>query len=130
MRTTITMVLPMVLLLCTNALGMDEKEITVKLTVPDATWSIAIDAVYEVGDELWVVSMVSQDADMVGAQVISTMQATVTIAAPDLPVAHFIMGKTWNWKNAEAYTFVEDLKQIEDELESGKLLYKAEKAGP
>jgi len=37
------MILPLVLLLCTTALGADEKEITVKLTVPDAAWTIAID---------------------------------------------------------------------------------------
>jgi len=129
MRLTIRMVLPMVLLLCTNALGMDEKEITAQLTVPDATWSIAIDEVYEVGDELWVISIVSQNPNMAGAQVISTLQASLTIAAPDLPVKHFIVGKTWHWTNEEPYTFIEDLKPIEDELKSGKLLYKAEKEG-
>jgi zinc protease len=124
------MILPMVLLLCTNALGMEEKEITVKLTVPDATWSIAIDAVYEVGDELWVVSIVSHNPDMAGVQMISTVQASLTIAAPDLPVKNFIVGKTWNWKNEEPYTFIEGLKQIHDEIQSGKLLYQAAKAGP
>ena len=130
MRITIRMVLPTVLLLCTNALGMEEKEITVKLTVPDATWSIAIDAVYEVGDELWVVSIVSPNPDMAGVQMISTVQASLTIAAPDLPVKNFIVGKTWNWKNEEPYTFIEGLKQIHDEIQSGKLLYQAAKAGP
>jgi len=125
MRITIRMVLPTVLLLCTNALGMEEKEITVKMTVPDATWSIAIDEVYEVGDELWVVSIVSQNPDMAGAQVISTVQASLTIAAPDLPVKHFIVGKTWNWKNEEPYIFIKDLKQIDDQLQSGKRLYQA-----
>lgn len=129
MRLAIRMVLPMVLLLCTNALGMDEKEITVQLTVPDATWSIAIDEVYEVGDELWVVSIVSQNPDMVGAQVISTVQASLNIAAPELPVKHFIVGKTWNWKNEEPYAFIEDSGKLAEELESAKLLYRAAKAG-
>ena len=124
------MILPMVLLLCTNALGMEEKEITVKLTVPDATWSIAIDAVYEVGGELWIVSIVSHNPDMAGVQMISTVQASLTIAAPDLPVKNFIVGKTWNWKNEEPYTFIEGLEQIDGELRSGKLLYQAAKAGP
>jgi hypothetical protein len=124
------MVLPLVLLLCTNALGMEEKEITAQLTVPDATWSIAIDAVYEVGDELWVVSIVSQNPDMAGAQVISTVQASLTIAARDLPVEHFIIGKTWHWENAEPYTFIEDPGELVEGLKDVKLIYKAEKAGP
>jgi hypothetical protein len=46
------MLLPLVLLLCTTAWGADEKEITVKLTVPDAAWAIAIDEVHSVGNEL------------------------------------------------------------------------------
>jgi phage gp16-like protein len=63
-------------------------------------------------------------------QMISTVQASLTIAAPDLPVKNFIVGKTWNWKNEEPYTFIEGLKQIHDEIQSGKLLYQAAKAGP
>jgi hypothetical protein len=41
------MLLPLVLLLYTTAWGADEKEITVKLTVPDAAWAIAIDEVHQ-----------------------------------------------------------------------------------
>lgn len=130
MAKRMTVLIPMVVLICTNALGMDEKEISVNMTVPDATWSIAIDEVHEVGNELWVISSVSQNPDVVGAQVISTVQASLTIPVPDLPIEHFILGKTWHWENEEPYTFIEDLKQIEDELESGKLLYQAVKADP
>jgi len=39
----------------------------------------------------------------------------------------FVIGKSWDWKNKEPYTFIKDLKQIEKELKSGKLLYKAAK---
>jgi hypothetical protein len=41
-----------------------------------------------------------------------------------------IIGKTWDWENKEPYTFIEDLKQIEQELASGKRLYKATKQAP
>ena len=54
------MILPLVLLVCTTALGADEKEITVKLTVPDAAWTIAIDEVHKVGNESWVIAIVSR----------------------------------------------------------------------
>ena len=121
------MILPLVLLFCTTAWGADEKEITVKLTVPDAAWTLTINEVHMVGNELWVISTVSQNPDLMGAQVISTVHATLKLTAPDLPVKHFIIGKTWNWKNEEPCTFIENLKQIEKELKSGKLLYKAAK---
>jgi heat shock protein HslJ len=118
------MILPLVLLLFTAAWGADERAITVKLTVPDAAWTIAIDEVHEVGKELWVISTVSRDPDVMGAQVISTVQASVKLAAPDWPTKHFVIGKTWGWKNEEPYIFIKDLKQIEKELKSGKFLYK------
>ncbi len=58
-----------------------------------------------------------------GAQVISTVRASVELGGRDLPVKHFVIGKTWGWKNKEAYTFIKSLRQIEKELTSGTLLY-------
>lgn len=124
------MILPLVLLFGTTALQAGEKEITVQLTVPDSAWTLAIDEVYRVGNEFWVISIVSQNQEEAGAQVISTVWASVNLAAPDLPIKNFIIGKVWNWENPEPYTFINDIKQIEKELKSGKLLYKAEKQSP
>jgi hypothetical protein len=113
------------LLLGTTAWAGD-REITVELTVPDASWEIAIDGVYRVGDELWVIAAVSQNPDIMGAQVISTIQAALVLDAPDLPEQYFVLGKTWNWPNQESYRFLDSLKPIEAELKSGKLLYRRE----
>ena len=115
-----------VVLVCTAAWGADKKEITVELAVPDTTWVVAIHEVYEVGDELYVISIVSQDSNVMGAQVVSTVQDSLKLAAPDLPVKFFVIGKTWNWENEEPYTFIENLKPIQKELKSGKLIYKKE----
>jgi hypothetical protein len=119
----------LILLLCTTASAADDKEIMVKLTVPDAAWTIVIDEVHKVGNELWVISTVSHNPDMMSAQVISTVQASLKMVLPDLPTKYFVVGKTWNWKNEEPYIFIKNLKQIEKELKSGKLLYKAAKSG-
>jgi hypothetical protein len=124
------MIFPLVLVLCSTAVHADEKNIVVSLTVPDTTWTVAIDEVYRVGDELWVISTVSHDPHVMGAQVISTVQDSLRLTVPDLPVKFFITGKTWNWTNEEPYTFMEDLKEIESKLKSGKLVYKAGKPGP
>ncbi len=114
-------------LVCTIALGAgkaEKKEITIALTVPDSAWTISIDEIYEVNGELWVISTVSRDPDVAGLQVISTLKQSETIAAPDLPVKHFVIGKTWQWENNEPYTFIDNIHRIEVELSSGKLLYK------
>jgi len=119
----------MVLLLALSAITVSakEKQIEVRLTVPDTAWKIAIDSVHQVKQEIWVVSTVSRDPDLMGAQVISTVTATVKVSTGDLPVKHFVIGKTWNWKNKENYTFIKDLKQIEKELAAGKVLQKKTK---
>ena len=112
------------LLLCTTAWGADEREIVVELTVPDTTWEIAIDEVHRVGNELWVISAVAQDPDRMGAQVISKVRASLRVKAPDLPVKHFIKGKSWDWQNQEPYRFIDELGQIRTNLQSGELLYR------
>jgi hypothetical protein len=104
--------------------GEGIKDVTVSLTVPDAAWTVAIDEVRRVNDEIWVVSTVSRDPDRMGAQVISTIQASVKLAVPDLPVKHYIIGKTWTWKNEEPYTFIRERRLISNELDSGKRLYR------
>lgn len=105
-------------LFCAVSVHAADKDISVKLTVPDTTWTIAINEVHKVGNELWVISTVSQTPDMIGAQVICTVQASLRLAVPDLPVKMFIIGKTWNWENLEPYTFINDLKEIDKELKS------------
>lgn len=115
------------MLMCTTALGADPKEITVTLTVPDSAWTIEIDEVYEVKNEVWVLSTVSRKPEVMGMQVISTIRNSVQVNAPDRPVKHIIMGKTWGWKNKEPYRFIKDRKGLEADLKSGKRLYK--KAG-
>jgi hypothetical protein len=55
------------------------KKITVILTVPDSAWKIAVNAVYQVRDEIWVVSTVSRDPNAIGLQVISTVRDSVEI---------------------------------------------------
>ena len=110
------------ILLATYVLAGEEREITVTLNVPDSAWTITIDEVHKVKSEIWVISTVSRDPDLMGAQVISVVKDSVKCAAADLSVKHFIIGKTWDWANKEPYTFIKARKTLEKQLQSGKLL--------
>ena len=118
------------LLLWSTALAANEQEITVTLTVPDAAWKIVIDEVHEVKGEIWVISTVSRSPDVMGAQVISVVKASIKCAPADLPVKHFVIGKTWNWSNEEPIIFIKSMNEFDKELKSGKLLCKGIKREP
>ena len=113
----------LVLTICATVASAEGKTITVELTVPDATWSIVIEEVHQVQNELWVIATVSQDLDIMGAQVISTVRASLEIEVPDLPIRYFIIGKTWTWDNAEPYTFIAHHAEIDKALETGRRIY-------
>ncbi|WP_419780302.1 hypothetical protein [Maridesulfovibrio sp.] len=120
----IALAIALVMYLFSVAIAENRKEITVELQVPDTTWTIQITEVREVGNELWVVSHLSQDPDMMGAQVISTVKNSIELVAPDLPVKQFVTGKTWNWDNGEDYVFISSINDIEQELDTGRIFYK------
>jgi len=113
-----------VLIFSTTVIASNEMEITVKLTVPDTAWIISIDDVRKVNNEIWVISKVSKNPDVMGAQVISTIEASAVIDPVDLPVRHFIIGKTWDWENEEPYTFIKSIEKLESNLKDSELLYK------
>jgi len=113
-----------VLIFSTTVIASNEMEITVKLTVPDTAWIISIDEVRKVNNEIWVISKVSKNPDVMGAQVISTIEASAVIDPVDLPVRHFIIGKTWDWENEEPYTFIKSIEKLESNLKDSELLYK------
>lgn len=112
-----------------DARSPEPREISVALEVPDAGWSIGIEGVYRVGDELWAVSRLTRSGGM-AAQVISTVQDSARVRAPaGLPVRHFVIGKTWNWENDVPYTFIESREEITQELRGAEKLYPSEGGG-
>lgn len=99
-----------------------QRLITVELTVPDPAWQVQIERVFRNQDRLHVVSRVQRAADVMAAQVISRVSDQVRISAPDLPVEHYILGKTWNWAE-EDHHFIDDERQLEERLQGKKLIF-------
>ena len=99
------------------------KAIAISLKVPDSAWQLGPEGAYQVGGEVWAVWQLTRRAGM-GLTVITTRKSAVYTAPSALPVKRFILGKTWNWKNAEPYTFVAKDAQaaFKKQLAAGKKL--------
>jgi len=117
--------------LCTYACTVGPaktKDISVAVTVPDLGWRIRIQEIYQVGEELWVISVLSRIPG-VAAQMVTTVSDTVSATVPVLPVKHVVLGKTWGWRNKEDYVFVTNIREIDEHLKAGKLLFQRDKNG-
>ncbi len=106
------------------AFGDEPKGVEVTVTVPDSAWKLEILEVYGTDDELIVISKVSRAGDTFGLQVITTLNQKLNLIVPNLPVKHYVLGKTWGWENQDkGVEFIKDRKQLDEKLKRSKQLY-------
>lgn len=99
------------------------KSVNVRMDTPHAGWQIHIAKVYRSADKLLVISELSQSGDS-AAQVITTVADSIEIPTDvDLPVQHYVLGKTWNWGDTGSYTFIDSMDALGTELKDAELLY-------
>jgi zinc protease len=110
-----------------GASSMDEwknKTVGVRIDTPDAGWQVDIEKIYRTGDQLIAVSRLSRKKGAAAAQVITTVADNVDIPSDiDLPVRHYILGKTWNWGDTGKYTFIHSEEAIDAPLGDAELIY-------
>ncbi len=104
-----------------SEVGQD-RTISVSVTVPDMAWKIRIEEIYYVKGDLLVISRLTR-ADGHGAQAISVVSDSMRIKAPESTIRHYILGKTWKWRNTESYTFLNSRDEIAGMLMGGVRLY-------
>lgn len=104
---------------------INKQNIQVRLDTPDAGWSISIDAVYQTDESLVVISQLNHSGRL-AAQAITTVSDTVQIPSSkgELPVRHYILGKTWDWGAFPNYTFIDSMDSFGGALERAKVIYK------
>jgi hypothetical protein len=78
--------------------------------------------VYLVDKEIWVISKLKR-SPKIAAQVITKVKDSLNLQAPNLPIKHFILGKTWRWKNKEPYTFIKNKKEILNKIKNARKLF-------
>ncbi|MAT47214.1 MAG: hypothetical protein CMO35_07260 [Verrucomicrobiaceae bacterium] len=101
-----------------------EKKVSVQLTVPDGGWKIRIIQVYQTSTHLVAVSKLERGSGP-AIQVISKVVDSVKVRAPELPVRHCILGKTWKWQNKEPHTVFPSSKELAKRVVGAKLVFQA-----
>lgn len=100
------------------------QNITVRLDTPNAGWRLSIDKVYRSEASLVVISQLEPPVEELAAQVITTLTASAQIPAEiDLPIRHYILGKTWDWGETGAYTFIQSIDDCGTALDGTELIY-------
>jgi hypothetical protein len=103
--------------------------ITVRLDAPDAGWRVQIESIHRTSENIVVFSQLNRDPESMSAKVISTVADSVKIdlSHSDLPVRHYITGKTWDWGDTGEYTFIDSPEINLPVLETSDLLFELEK---
>lgn len=101
----------------------ERRTISVEVTVPDPAWTVQIKEIYVAKDRLLVVSRLSRDPRAIAAQVISKTTDSVRQPLPDLPVEHYILGKTFRWEQ-EPHHYLENRRELKEKIKDARLVYR------
>lgn len=97
--------------------------VSVRLDAPHPGWNIKIERIYRSGKNLIVISRLSQ-SEQAAIQVITAVADSVKIPVDlDLPVRHYVIGKTWVWGDTGNYTFIDSMDAFGTALDETELIY-------
>lgn len=99
-------------------------KVSLRLDAPDPAWQLEIEAIYRQKDELIAVSRLAREPDAGATQVITALTDHVTLPGKiDLPVKHYVIGKTWEWGDSNGITFVDSEADLAGKLEGAQPIY-------
>jgi len=99
-----------------------ERTITPEVEVPSGGYDLAIQEIYAVDDELWVVSNL-EEVNPEAPETTVRVSDRIVLNAPDMPVRHFVVGERPEGTFNEQYTFINSREEISAELNAGRQLY-------
>ncbi|MEM9227676.1 MAG: hypothetical protein AAGA45_06880 [Verrucomicrobiota bacterium] len=102
------------------------KLLDLDMEVPTPAWTVSIDEVYIVGDEMWAIAALKEKQGAMSPQVITQVENRVIVKdVPNLPVTYYVLGKTFGWmpQVPANVKFIESTKAIASELETGEKVY-------
>ncbi|PXA03578.1 hypothetical protein DDZ13_11395 [Coraliomargarita sinensis] len=107
----------------TSSAESKNNSVSVRIDTPNAGWKVQIEKIYRTADHLVVISQLNQNEE-VAAEVITSVADSAEIATEiELPVRHYILGKTWDWGDTGKYTFIESMDDFGTALDGAELIY-------
>ena len=96
------------------------REITVSTLAPATNYMMKVQSVYQVGDELWVISTTYLEEE-IGGDLQIPIQITISVPADKkLTVKHKVF-MDWNWgKKTKQPKYLSDLKKLDEQIKKNK----------
>ena len=102
-------------------------KISVSFKAPASNYQVRIDAVYDVGTDLWAIATINRRDD-VGATVITRVSDEISLTLPaNRSLKNKVLGKDWNWgRNTEDLEYLKDRATLMAEIQKrkGRLIWK------
>lgn len=135
--TAVLLYLPLLVLLgCSAGHTVATQETTLRtirvdVVAPNPCWGIKIREVYLASDAIWVVSKLKPpQKGTVCIQIIGDVQDQIQLGLPNLPVWHFVLGRTWSrelggvqQEPGPVYVYPSSRDEIEGMLKRAKRIF-------
>ncbi|WP_269539975.1 hypothetical protein [Cerasicoccus fimbriatus] len=104
-----------------GSVQVTERTYKIELEAPTAGYSIKIDSVWVVGEEIWVISKLTVPEGM-AAQVITPISDEVKLTLPDISPEYYVIGKKIG-PDMEGVTFIDSQADIQAKLDIGEQVW-------
>ncbi len=100
-----------------------DNTVSVHLDTPNPSWRIQIEKIYKSGEELIAISRLTQTEPTADPGVTAVADRVEIATDSNLPVRHYIIGKTWDWGDTGKYTYIESMDAFGNALDQAEVIY-------
>lgn len=99
-----------------------ERTYQIKLNAPTPAWSVKIESVYVVGQEIWVICRLAEKQGGMVAQVITPISDSVKLTLPDISPEYYVIGPQMG-PEQPGVQFIDSLGAINEGLKAGEKVW-------
>ncbi|GHB93902.1 hypothetical protein [Cerasicoccus arenae] len=99
-----------------------DRAYTIKLQAPTPAYAVKIESVWVVGDEIWVISKLSEKTSGMVAQVVTEISDSVSLKLPDISPVYYVIGKQIG-PDQVGVKFIDSLSVIQEGMNTGEQVW-------